>query len=270
MMQVTDMHCHYHVEGAIASGLEKVLPGPRAVVLGTQPEDWNALAAWVQALPDTIVPGFGLHPWNVHRCCPDEDPDCLDAILDSLERCLHRYPQAWVGEIGLDNRVAKQQPDRPAARARQRLVFARQLVLAHRLQRPVSLHNLHAAGPLVEVLLEQQGALPPGIVLHSFSGSPETAQRLVALAREAGVHIAFGFSRAVNARSDQWQHVARAVGLDALVVESDRLTPAHAADDLTWMVQALADLFDLTVDDTLQRLEATASLFLALTSPTHS
>ncbi|PKT86556.1 TatD family deoxyribonuclease, partial [Neisseria meningitidis] len=62
-----------------------------------------------------------------------------------LEPMLAHYPQAWVGEIGLD---FYDKPKPSQQRERQIQVFVRQLEIAQTLRRRVIIHNLKAAADI--------------------------------------------------------------------------------------------------------------------------
>lgn len=170
------------------------------VVNGTCEADWDAVTALRNAHPDMVIPSYGLHPWRV----PDRSP----AWLDRLKALLEREPGA-VGETGLD-RWRKDLPWEGQAR-----VLRAHLELAARLERPVSIHCLRAWGALHDVL--RDGPRPAcGILLHSYGGSIEMAERFAAL----GAYFSFCGAFAQSRKARQ-QDVFRALPLDRLLVETD-------------------------------------------------
>ena len=124
-----------------------------------------------------------------------------------------------MGEIGLD-RSPKWRPGYAAQRA----AFRAQLRLAAELGRPVTLHCVKAFGDAVEDLEAclvgpgGPGRLPPGVYFHSYSGSVETARRLLAL---PGAAFFFGFSLAANGRSPKTPATIAALPEGSLLLESD-------------------------------------------------
>jgi TatD DNase family protein len=154
-----DAHNHLHDERLDPFRQELLSALPRAGILsaivnGTQPSDWPAVADLCSQQP-WLVPAFGLHPWRV----PARPASWL-ALLDSF---LSRYPLASVGEIGLDawiegHDLADQIP-----------VLAAQLELASAHQRPATIHCVRAWEPLRQFVRTHR--MPPrGFLLHAFSG----------------------------------------------------------------------------------------------------
>ncbi|MCI4054242.1 TatD family hydrolase, partial [Klebsiella pneumoniae] len=68
----------------------------RFIVPATRPQDWEDVAdlAEMPSEHGQIRIALGIHPWFSDGIA---ERDCV-----RLEAMLARYPQAWVGEIGLD------------------------------------------------------------------------------------------------------------------------------------------------------------------------
>ena len=185
-------------------------------VMATRRQDQHLVASFVDELqrlqtwPDSkiIIPAFGWHPWFSHQIiddqdcqvneCPNkmdhykqviipapEDTDFLDSlpeplllseILHEVRSKLLRYPDALIGEVGLDKAFripAAQVLDQssevdpqltPGSREGRRLskyrvrpvhqqrILTEQLQLAGELKRPVSVHGVAAHGLLYETI----------------------------------------------------------------------------------------------------------------------
>jgi TatD DNase family protein len=93
-------------------------------------------------------------------------------------------------------------------------VLAGHLALARKHRLPALLHGLRAHDPLL-ALLERDG-LPPGGVLHSFSGSAEQVAPFARL----GLHFAFA-GPVTYERARKPLLAARAVPPDRLLLETD-------------------------------------------------
>lgn len=78
-------------------------------------------------------------------------------------------------------------------------MFERQLDLAARLGRPVSVHCVRAPGPMLEIFRGRKPEeLPPRIMMHSYGGSDGMVASLVKLPRKVGQRFYFSFSFAIN------------------------------------------------------------------------
>jgi len=150
-------HLHDHRLDPFRDEILRALPAAgitAAVVNGTEPADWPAVAALCEAHP-WLLPSFGLHPWKV--------PQRPEAWLTELDDLLQRFPQAAVGEIGLDAWIEGHDL------ADQTDVFAAQLELASARQRPATIHCVRAWEPLRQFV--RSYPMPPrGFLLHAFAG----------------------------------------------------------------------------------------------------
>lgn len=180
-MNFTDTHCHL-ADAALRENLPHILTAARKVgvkrfiVPATCPQDWQSVAE-LSEMPSEhgqIRIALGIHPWFSDGIA---ERDCV-----RLEAMLARYPQAWVGEIGLDFYDKTQTPQQ---RERQIQVFSRQLEIAQTLRRRVIIHNLKATADIAAAV-KQTGFTRGGIV-HAFSGSAEEARVLTKLGFKIGI-----------------------------------------------------------------------------------
>ena len=185
----------------------------RMGVKGCCEADWPRVIAVMENY-EGIHPAFGLHPWFI----ADRSPEWLQA----LEALLVQYPQASVGEIGIDHAVEDRDD------AEQETAFLAQLELARRLNRPASIHCRQAWGRLIE-LLDDVGDLPRGMLIHCFGGSTEVAAELI----KRGGYISFSGSitRPNNKKAGP---AIRAVPDDRILIETDApdILPATAVGEL--------------------------------------
>jgi len=120
-----------------------------------------------------------------------------------------------IGEIGLDYHWDTSPKDV------QQRVFRQQIGLARELGMPIAIHNRDAHEDVVKILREEK-ANEVGGVMHSFSGSWETAKMCLDL----GFHLSFGGPITFkNARVPK--EVLAQTPLDRLLIETDSpyLTP---------------------------------------------
>lgn len=179
------------------------------VVNGTECGDWRDVSELAECHSGFVIPSFGLHPWKVK--------DRPDDWLNQLREYLMRFPNAGVGECGLDRWIENFDIDD------QRDVFRDQLRLATELDRPCTIHCLRAWGLLLEDLNDADAL--PSILLHSYGGSIETAQKLV----ELGAYFSFS-GYFLRERKRKVVDVFRQIPRDRILVETDApdmIPPEH-------------------------------------------
>ncbi|MBR4108009.1 MAG: TatD family hydrolase [Akkermansia sp.] len=135
--------------------------------------DWARVAAEAAETAGTageMIPCFGVHPWHAHEA------DAAELAFE-LDEWLSRYPQACVGESGLDA-----SPAHAGTLEAQRLLLHIHLGAAFRHERMVQLHGVQAWGELLELLRERErcGTLPQ-VLLHAWNGPHELAREFLKL-----------------------------------------------------------------------------------------
>ena len=165
-------------EGSAAPGIMQDYhthtPGPHGGYLcSVTRSDWERVA---QA--EGMIPCFGIHPWHAEGVDPA-------ALAFELDEWLSRYPEAGVGETGLDATAAH-----AATLPQQRVLLQVQLGAAFRHERMAHLHGSHAWAELLDVLRQRvrNGTLPK-VLLHAWNGSHELARSFL----ELGAIFSVGF-----------------------------------------------------------------------------
>ena len=174
-------------------------------------EEAAALAA---RYPGQIFAAAGVHP-NSSADYSETHEAALGGLLAS-----GRFVAA--GEIGLDYHW--DDSPKPA----QFRALESQLALAARFSLPVIIHNREASEDVLEILESWSRSLTgdlkarPG-ALHSFSGSPDIAERAVAI----GFYLGFTGPLTYK-KADELREIATAAPLDRILIETDSpfLTPA--------------------------------------------
>ncbi len=134
------------------------------LVNATAEADWRAVEQLAKK-HDFISTAFGIHPWQAHT---------VEAgWVERLRNLLDKYPQASIGECGVDGWVKM-----PAMNV-QLPVFIELLRLAREMERPMTIHCLKAWEALFAAF--EQVAPPRRFLMHSFGGSIEVARRLISL-----------------------------------------------------------------------------------------
>jgi TatD DNase family protein len=220
-MQLFDAHNHIQ-DDRLFPQLDTVMERAhmagvnRMAIKGCCESDWPKVLEVVNRYPNAYL-AFGLHPWFIGG----RSEQCFQV----LEGLLTTYPQASVGEIGIDHVVE------PRNEEEQEAVFLKQLEMARKMDRPVTIHCRKAWGRLIE-LLDQFGTLPRGMLIHCFGGSAEVAIELV----KRGAYISFSGSIS-RPNAEQAGPAIRAVPADRILIETDApdILP-HTADKAAGLV----------------------------------
>lgn len=225
-----------------------------SVVNGTSETDWQRVANLAETY-SWVRPSFGLHPWHVKGRSKDWAEKLRDWLL--------RFPDAAVGEVGLDRWI--QDPDVPA----QLECFRTQLTLAAELDRAVTVHCLRAWG-LVEEELRKGPPLTRGFLLHSYGGPEEMIPGFVKLRAYFSLSPYFA-----HPRKEAQLAVFKAVPLDRLLAETDApemwppeslnknplgdsSQPLNHPANIRLSYEILAELRGMPVDDLAQQLNENA------------
>jgi TatD DNase family protein len=205
----TDAHCHLQdhfladdqvahgaiaqLEHAFASGVDRV------VVIGTDAlTSADALAMTQLESPVEIYATVGLHP---HEATNDIAP-----IL-ALARAGHSR-LVGIGECGFDYFYEH------SPRSAQRSAFAAQIGLAQELDLALVVHTRDAFDDLCDIFASE--GVPSRTVIHCFTGTPDDAERCLALGCDISISGIVTFKNAQSLRD-----AARLVPLNRLHVETD-------------------------------------------------
>jgi Tat protein secretion system quality control protein TatD with DNase activity len=202
----------------------------KSLACSVEPDDFDITLKYA-ATSDFILPALGVHPWYIPNLTSydnnntvtdndidndndnDNDTDIdgsfdVDVDIDidwllPLEELLIKHPKCLVGEIGLckiAKWVRKHPKGKSFAMSIQKRIFRKQLLLAAKLRRPVSVHCVNCHGIFVdtikEITNENHGdddddnnsdlrrLLPPVIGMHSFTGTAHHVKELLELERQ--------------------------------------------------------------------------------------
>lgn len=203
-MRFVDMHCHLDL---MANGPE-VASEAAAIELGilnasVAPRDYLAARDAYRNSP-TVRCAVGLHPWWI------DDGTCDDADVDILVRELEHTP--FVGEIGLD--YGKRHGGSTEA---QRAAFDRivRTCAEHPLPgRVLTIHAVHAASEVLDVLERYDLPRTAACIIHWFSGTSDELSR----ARSLGCLFSVNEFMLQTRRGREY---ARQIPPDRLLLETD-------------------------------------------------
>lgn len=186
-----------------------------------------------------VAPAVGVHPGSIDRLGRDD--------WDQIRELANETDVVAIGETGLDYYRA------PERGAEQRDWFVRHLALASERDLPVIVHNREADADVLRAIADWRGDGHDRIaVLHCFVGSPDLAERALAL----GCYLGFGGPLTFRS-ADHIREVARLVPSDRILVETDapylapvprrgqRNEPAYVRG----VVERLADVRDTPVEE---------------------
>lgn len=124
---------------------------------------------------DYIYAAVGVHPENIGG-----------GTVAEIEKLAEHKKCVAIGEIGLDYYWVSDNKEK------QKALFSEQLELANKLCLPVIVHDRDAHADTLEILKKHR---PKGVV-HSFSGSPETAREILKLGMYIGIGGVITFKNA--------------------------------------------------------------------------
>lgn len=210
MTRFFDSHAHYndarfndYPGGAAAAIRDSFDAGVCAIVcVGTLPETSAECIALAES-DQRIYAAVGIHPGDSRFIPLGSETEYLDktALMLSHERVLA------IGEIGLDYHYGREDE------IRQKYFFDAQLSLAEETGYPVIIHDREAHGDTLDILRAHKGVTA---VLHSYSGSAETARELCSMGHYISFSGTVTYKSAKNVRA-----AVSAVPLDRIMIETD-------------------------------------------------
>lgn len=147
-----------------------------AILVACEPWEWEVAETLIGQFPQMFTPCFGIHP----EIAQDVD----DFLLKRLETLLRKYPQALVGECGIDKRFPAY-----AEKETQENLFLYQAKLSIEFSRPLMLHVVGDFRRILDILEDlrfpQKNAYP---IFHRFCGDSEIAVRAQKLNALFSIH----------------------------------------------------------------------------------
>ncbi len=203
-----DTHAHLSSE-AFEENIEGVLERAlgagvaRVVVIGTDHVDVAKAIDFADRYPMT-APTAGIHPNNLLEVSPGDVEDVFRWMADPRV--------VGIGETGLD-RYWKTVPFEL-----QQASFARHLLTARQLDKPVVIHCRDAEEEMLEILRSHadRTGLPMKGVMHSFVGGAKMAEECLSL----GLDLSFA-GMVTFKKNQALREVAATVPLDRILVETD-------------------------------------------------
>lgn len=219
---MVDTHCHLNfkafekdcdlvIKRAFEAGVTKIInvgtkidSSQKAVELASQYKNLYAIV--------------GVHPHHA---------DKLGVGWEKELEKLSRAPKVVaIGECGMDYYSYKSN-DIVDPRV-QKKVFIKQIELAHKLKLPLQIHNRHAGGEILNVLLNHKSYLvnPPGM-FHCFSGNLDFLKKVLDLGFYVGFDGNITYKGKAPGEETELSELVSYAPLDRIVLETDSpfLTP---------------------------------------------
>lgn len=151
---------------------------------------------------DATIPNYsiGIHPWYIDKNRVEADLEIIAEKL-KLKNCLA------LGECGLDKRI-----EIPLDLQTQ--VFEKQLLLAHKYNKPIILHCVAAFQEIIEIRNKLKIEIP--MIIHGFSKNEQTAKQLL----DNGFYLSFG---KYLLRNPELETVFKQVPNDRFFLETDTI-----------------------------------------------
>lgn len=229
-MYYTDSHIHLQdynlqdVKNVVTNAKKNNISA--FVTVSARPTDWQKIAVLVQSYPN-ITPAFGIHPWYINEIKPD--------TLTELENFLQKFPQAFVGECGID-RLNNTDTET------QKKFLLPQIELADYYKRSLIIHAVHADDIFAGILKK----LPPRTVFHSYSGNLQWGKQIF----RQGFYV--GLNPAIL-RKKNYARIIADVPLQQMLLESDAPYQSKT-EDITKLAQIVAQIHNISVSELLSVL----------------
>ena len=177
MRMIIDTHCH--LASSKFSDMEQLISDSKelgvthAITQGTHRKDWQPTLELVRAYPEFLSSCLGVHPTDAHAL--------QDGDLAELAALCQEYPQAAIGEVGLDYYwPAPEGWSEESYRARQRGLLEAQFELAAQLGLNISLHSRDRSGSVCfdDVFAIARNFPKVRPVFHCFIGTMDQAESI--------------------------------------------------------------------------------------------
>lgn len=220
---MVDVHCHLNfnafkddydavIKRALEAGITKIInvgtkidSSLRAVELAEQHESLYAIV--------------GVHPHHA-----DKPEKGWEKELEELAK----HPKVVaIGEIGMD--YYRYKSNDIVDPKLQREVFIKQIELAHRLKKPLQIHNRHAGKDIVDILLNHKSYLlnPPGM-FHCMSGDLGLLKKVLDMGFYIGFDGNITYEGLAPGEDTKLSDLVKATPINRFLVETDSpyLSPA--------------------------------------------
>ena len=281
--RLIDTHCHVHfqaynddADAVVRRALES---GVGMITVGTQSTTSKSGIALAEKY-DGVWCTIGLHPNHLHaqdffdenelppgaEIKAGEGPTHIKTRAERFDadyyRELAKHPKVvGIGELGLDYYRVPPGVELDKLQAEQQEQVREQLRFASEVDKPVVIHCRDAHDDQAKLIEEEiaAGGLARRGVIHCFTGTPQEAERYLAL----GFYISFS---GIVTFGKNVMESAKSVPLERLLIETDSpyLTPApyrgkrNEPQNVALVAQKIAELKGVLLDEVARQTTANA------------
>jgi TatD DNase family protein len=242
-MSFIDTHSHIYLPEFDADRLEVISRAQAAgithiVLPNVDQSTLSQLLSLEATDPAYFHPAIGIHPTSINKDYANE--------LAWVKRELDRRSYCAIGEVGIDLYWDT------TFRDEQIIAFEQQLQWAVEYRLPVIIHQRNA---FEEVMASVEKFNCPELrgVFHSFGGTLDEAQRMIALE-----NFYLGINGVVTFKNSTLSTVLSSVSLDRLVLETDApyLSPVpyrgkrNESSYMVLVAQKLSEIYHITLEET--------------------
>ncbi|KAL3481605.1 hypothetical protein BJX99DRAFT_149739 [Aspergillus californicus] len=220
---------NYHGKQVHVSDLDDIIQRARDVgcqkfmVTGSDMDESKHAIEIAKRYPGFCYATVGIHPCQAKLF--DRFPGGPEKMLEELRSLALEAKKAGhavaFGEIGLDYDRLSLSPKEPQLK-----YFEAQLDLAVEIQLPLFLHSRAASEDFERLLAPRLNKLPKRGLVHSFTGTMDEMNRIVALGLDVGVN-------GCSLKTEENLEVVKAMPLDRIQIETDgpwcEIRPSHAS-----------------------------------------
>lgn len=207
---------------------------------------------------DNVYYACGLHPYDIEKLDEEYERKITHLAKEDKKFVL-------VGEFGLDYHGEMAHTEKEQQEA-----FIKQLVLAHKINKPIALHIRDAHKDAIKILKEHKSLLTNGGIIHCFTGTKEDAKEYLSL----GFHLSYSGAISYHKPMEETSlmQALKITPLDKLLIETDApfLAPnpyrgiINEPKYVQFTAQHIADILNMDINELIKQTTINAKNLLKI------